>query len=85
MIRSKIHTFWKIRENGDDSADMNPYFDIKKETAGLREVKDIYDELNMLKFLAEAQETVWKQAMCLKDDKITTFNYDTHYREEEGD
>lgn len=56
---------------------MNPYFDITKETAGLREVKDIYDELNMLKFLAEAQKTVWKQAMCLKDDKITTFNYDT--------
>lgn len=31
----------------------------------------------MLKSLAEAQELVWKQAMRMKDDHLTTFNYDT--------
>jgi hypothetical protein len=77
LIRDNIDSFWKTRKGGDDSTETNPYFDITKETAGLREVKDICDELNILKALAEAQELVWKQAMCLKDDHLTTFNYDT--------
>ncbi|KAJ5882526.1 ankyrin [Penicillium soppii] len=39
----------------------NPYDNISEETELLREVKDISDELNMLKNLAEDQEDVWKQ------------------------
>lgn len=72
-----MDSLWKIRKSGDDSGEMNPYFDITKETTGLREIKDACDELNILKSLAEAQELVWKQAMHMKDDQLTTFNYDT--------
>lgn len=39
----------------------NPYGDISRETSLLRDVKDICDELNMLKNLSEEQEDVWKQ------------------------
>ncbi|KAB8236677.1 uncharacterized protein BDW43DRAFT_308355 [Aspergillus alliaceus] len=39
-----------------------PKRDVGKEFRLLYEIKDIRDELNMLKTLAEAQETVWKQA-----------------------
>ncbi|KAE8356311.1 hypothetical protein BDV28DRAFT_117200 [Aspergillus coremiiformis] len=39
-----------------------PKRDVGKEFRLLYEIKDIRDELNMLKTLTEAQETVWKQA-----------------------
>lgn len=39
----------------------NLYADISEETKLLREVKDICDELNMLKNLAEDQDDVWTQ------------------------
>ncbi|XHG03938.1 hypothetical protein AWENTII_007222 [Aspergillus wentii] len=40
----------------------NPYHIISAETELLDEIKDIRDELNILRTLAEDQETVWKQA-----------------------
>ncbi|KAF4958663.1 hypothetical protein FGADI_2211 [Fusarium gaditjirri] len=40
----------------------NPYHIIERETKLLFEIRDIRDELDMLKALAEHQETVWKQA-----------------------
>ena len=39
---------------------------IYKETRLLREIKDICDELNILKTLVEAQDTVWKQAFGIE-------------------
>ncbi|KAH0565988.1 hypothetical protein GP486_000615 [Trichoglossum hirsutum] len=40
----------------------NPYYAIGEEIAKLREIKDIRDELNILKSLLEDQKVVWKQA-----------------------
>lgn len=70
----KIVSIWKIRGSGTDPATANPYYDIMDETKGLREVKDICDELNILKVLTEDQEDVWKG---LKDGQHVTFSYDT--------
>ncbi|PYH88778.1 hypothetical protein BO71DRAFT_467058 [Aspergillus ellipticus CBS 707.79] len=39
----------------------NPYEDIGAQADLLHEIKDICDELNILKALTEVQETVWKQ------------------------
>lgn len=44
------------------SQETNPYYDIREEMNLLREIKDICDELNILKNLYEDQELVWKQA-----------------------
>ncbi|PWY84818.1 hypothetical protein BO70DRAFT_378975 [Aspergillus heteromorphus CBS 117.55] len=41
---------------------LNPYHIISKEAELLDEIKDIRDELNILRTLEEAQEKVWKQA-----------------------
>ncbi|KAI9869299.1 MAG: hypothetical protein M1813_000088 [Trichoglossum hirsutum] len=40
----------------------NPYYAIGEEIEKLREIKDIRDELNILKSLLEDQKDVWKQA-----------------------
>ncbi|KAL2001346.1 hypothetical protein VTN02DRAFT_1863 [Thermoascus thermophilus] len=46
----------------DKKSSVNPYYNIAEETALLREIKDIRDELNILTNLAESQEVVWEQA-----------------------
>ncbi|KAL2010712.1 hypothetical protein VTN00DRAFT_6519 [Thermoascus crustaceus] len=45
----------------DKKSSDNPYYNIAEETALLREIKDIRDELNILTNLAESQEVIWKQ------------------------
>lgn len=55
----------------------NPYGDISGETKLLREVKDICDELQMLKVLAEDQEDVWKQIWKDGYNPDATFTYET--------
>lgn len=40
----------------------NPYHIISPETALLHQIRDIRDELRMLRSVAEGQEIVWKQA-----------------------
>ena len=40
----------------------NPYHVISRETELLHQIRDIRDELRMLRSLAEQQEVVWKQA-----------------------
>ncbi|GES65479.1 hypothetical protein ATETN484_0012038400 [Aspergillus terreus] len=50
---------------------------ISRETMLLREVKDICDELNILKTLAEDQENVWQQAWTVVGDKKTVFSTNT--------
>jgi Mg2+ and Co2+ transporter CorA len=55
----------------------NPYDNISEETELLREVKDISDELNMLKNLAEDQEDVWKKIWKDGQNPDATFTYDT--------
>ena len=47
----------------------NPFRDVSPETKLLREIKDICDELNILKALAEAQVDVWKEALQVDDLK----------------
>ena len=44
---------------------MNPYHIIYQEAHLLDEIKDIRDEMNMLRTLVEAQDSVWKQAFIL--------------------
>ena len=44
---------------------MNPYHIIDQEAHLLDEIKDIRDEMNMLRILVEAQDNVWKQAFIL--------------------
>lgn len=63
-------------EDQDKDQDYS-YANIARETKLLREVKDICDELNILKTLAEDQEHVWKQFWDPEDVKSHTFNYDT--------
>ncbi|KAJ6016323.1 ankyrin [Penicillium herquei] len=46
--------------------DDNPYGNIAQETKLLREVKDICDELNILKNLAEDQKDVWEQFQSIQ-------------------
>lgn len=53
----------------------NPYNNITPETKLLREIKDIVDELNMLKSLAENQERVWKQMWESGKNPYATFTY----------
>ncbi|KAJ5972814.1 uncharacterized protein N7479_002732 [Penicillium vulpinum] len=65
------HRPWKRRDT------YNPYGDIAGETELLREVKDICDELNMLKSLALDQENVWKQIWRDGSNPDATFTYDT--------
>jgi Mg2+ and Co2+ transporter CorA len=55
----------------------NPYDNISEETELLREVKDISDELNMLKNLSEDQEDVWKQVWKDRKNQDATFTYDS--------
>ncbi|KAG2421548.1 hypothetical protein HFD88_005523 [Aspergillus terreus] len=50
---------------------------ISRETMLLREVKDICDELNILKTLAEDQENVWQQAWTVVGGKETVFSTNT--------
>ncbi|CAG7953200.1 unnamed protein product [Penicillium salamii] len=54
----------------------NLYADISEETKLLREVKDICDELNMLKNLAEDQDDVWTQ-VWKGDNRPDATTYDT--------
>ncbi|KGO38351.1 hypothetical protein PEXP_100890 [Penicillium expansum] len=55
----------------------NPYGDITSETELLREVKDICNELNMLKYLALDQESVWKRIWKDGCNQDPTFNHNT--------
>lgn len=55
----------------------NPYGNISRETSLLREVKDICDELNMLKNLSEEQEDVWRQIWKDGHNPGAIFTYDT--------
>ena len=50
------------RDNFIRDLPMNTYHVIDREANILNEIKDIRDEMNMLRALAEAQENVWKQA-----------------------
>ncbi|KAJ5214905.1 ankyrin [Penicillium chermesinum] len=68
---------WWNRKDTDSQKDSNPYHDIAREAELLREVKDISDELNMLKNLAEDQEGVWKQFWVPGTTPRTTYTYDT--------
>ncbi|KGO65942.1 hypothetical protein PITC_021430 [Penicillium italicum] len=62
---------WKGRDK------YNPYGDIAGETELLREVKDICDELNMLKSLASDQESVWRQIWKNGYNPDATFTYNS--------
>ncbi|KAL4965964.1 uncharacterized protein BDV14DRAFT_199415 [Aspergillus stella-maris] len=55
----------------------DPYSDILPEIERLRVIKDIYDELNILKGLAEDQEHVWEQFWGRDVLENRAFNYDT--------
>ncbi|KGO64318.1 Mg2+ transporter protein, CorA-like/Zinc transport protein ZntB [Penicillium expansum] len=45
----------------------NPYHIVSKEAELLNEIKDIHDELNMLRTLAESQQNVWEQFFQTKE------------------
>ncbi|OJJ36989.1 hypothetical protein ASPWEDRAFT_38634 [Aspergillus wentii DTO 134E9] len=66
----------KNNKNGNGSnAALNPWHNLHEETKFLREIKDIQDELKILRTLAEAQETVWNQTFDddhFKDRSICT-------------
>ena len=55
----------------------NQFGDIAREADLLREVKDIIDELNMLRNLAEDQEDVWQQVWSAGRNAYASFTYDT--------
>ncbi|KAG2417664.1 hypothetical protein HFD88_008883 [Aspergillus terreus] len=61
---------------GVKTTDLDEYHNIATETDLLQEVKDICDELNILKTLAEDQEHVWRQTSDLLGDNKTTFSND---------
>ncbi|CAG8235818.1 unnamed protein product [Penicillium salamii] len=59
-----------------DDMPENPYHIISEEARLLDEIKDIHDELNMLRTLAESQQLVWQQAFQSKDlDSFTHFQF----------
>ncbi|KAJ5929318.1 Mg2+ transporter protein CorA-like/Zinc transport protein ZntB [Penicillium verhagenii] len=56
----------------------NPYHVISEEARLLDEIKDIQDELNMLRTLAESQQNVWEQAFQTKElNSFTHFQFKT--------
>jgi hypothetical protein len=59
---------------GVKTTDLDEYHNIATETDLLQEVKDICDELNILKTLAEDQEHVWRQASEALGDNKPTFS-----------
>lgn len=65
----KDHAEKSVNHNSNSHPDrfirdspMNPYHIIDQEAHLLDEIKDIRDEMNMLRALVEAQDNVWKQA-----------------------
>ncbi|KAJ5902932.1 hypothetical protein N7495_003460 [Penicillium taxi] len=75
---SKIKKSQKVSKVDKEQEELeNPYGDIKVETKLLREVKDIIDELNMLKNLTEDQERVWRQIWKDGENPIPLFTYET--------
>ncbi|CAG8919162.1 unnamed protein product [Penicillium salamii] len=59
-----------------DDMPENPYHIISEEARLLDEIKDIHDELNMLRTLAESQQLVWQQAFQTKElDSFTHFQF----------
>ncbi|KAJ6020907.1 Mg2+ transporter protein CorA-like/Zinc transport protein ZntB [Penicillium herquei] len=59
-----------------DDMPENPYHVISEEARLLDEIKDIHDELNMLRTLAESQQHVWEQAFQTKElDSFTYFQF----------
>ncbi|CAG8386936.1 unnamed protein product [Penicillium salamii] len=64
------------KKSPDRKSTDNLYADISEETKLLREVKDICDELNMLKNLAEDQDDVWTQ-VWKGDNRPDATTYDT--------
>ncbi|KAJ5339104.1 ankyrin [Penicillium brevicompactum] len=62
LVAGKNKAFNKSAEKGDPTKnDDYSYGNVSKETYYLGEVKDILDELNILKNLVEDQDRVWKQ------------------------
>ncbi|CAI7667422.1 unnamed protein product [Penicillium discolor] len=72
-----ISRLFKPKESWKGRDTYNPYGDTAGETELLREVKDICDELDMLKFLALDQESVWKQIWKGGSNPDATFTYNT--------
>lgn len=52
----------------------NPHHIISAETKLLNDIRDIRDELHMLRSLAEDQDVVWKQVFNMQEDK-SSFQY----------
>lgn len=65
------------RDETSSETSGNQFGDIAREADLLREVKDIIDELNMLKNLAEDQEDVWQQVWNSERNPDASFTYDT--------
>lgn len=58
----KQRSIFTSSKTGSKSAILNPYYVISEEMGLLYKIRDIRDELQILKSLAEDQETVWQQA-----------------------
>lgn len=59
--RRKTHTGSEWVTDGQEDSQLDDYQSISKATRLLEEVKDIRDELNILKFLLKQQNDVWKK------------------------
>lgn len=65
----------ETRKDDIEQSSDNPYFHIHEETGFIHEVKDIRDELNILKSLLEDQRGVWNQAFGESTNTTAKSNY----------